>query len=185
MDRRRLALSAALAAMFAACRPSQPMHLSLEDNWTERERAEIARDLSRWELATNHLVTFLVSPVPFHDPDGFDRADLDDGVNVLYKVDHENAASDFLAGSTSQGDLLGYNFDATDILIFWFKTDYLDPVVLTHELGHHIGLGHIRVHPAVMNDLGMSPCITQWDLQAFCAIYDCRLEDMHPECVLP
>jgi hypothetical protein len=181
MDRRADALIVTVA--LAACRASQPMHMSVEDKWTPTERAQIVHDMDRWQVATNHIVKFVVSPVPFHDPDGFDREDLDDGVNVVYKIDNENAAADWLQQSTGE-ELLGYNFDTGDIIIFSYRVFNLAPVV-THELGHHIGLGHVRTHPAIMNDLDMEDCITQWDLEAFCQIYSCNLDEMHPECVMP
>jgi hypothetical protein len=172
-----------LAAALGGCRAKQPMHLSIQDTWTQRERTEILHDMDRWQVATNHLVQYIASPTPFHDPDGFDRADLDDGVNVIYKIEPSDPGADWLNQSTGE-DLLGYNFDTADIVIFRYKIGDIGPTV-THELGHHLGLGHIRTHPAIMNDLDQEICITNWDLEAFCEIYDCRAENMHPECTKP
>jgi hypothetical protein len=184
-------LATALACAAAACTRDAPMPIALEDTWTEMERAHILRAMERWESATNHLIRFTPSPVPFHDESGeFERADLDDGVSVVYKLRAPSADTDALMDATGQS-LLGYNFD-TDILIFRYQfyfslwsddLELLDAVVL-HELGHHFGLGHIRLRPAVMNDLltGSIPCITRWDLEAFCSLYGCAERDMHPEC---
>jgi len=188
---RALPLIAALLGSTAACVPKQPMPIALQDTWSDAERARLLRDMQRWEEATNHLVRFLPSPAPFHDATGeFERADLDDGVNVLYKIERPNADTDALMAATGE-QLLGYNF-STDVLIFHYKVAFafwsdsgeeLDSVVL-HELGHHLGLGHNRLHPAVMNDLltGEITCITRWDIEAFCQVYGCLPSDLHPEC---
>jgi hypothetical protein len=180
---RGLALTASLILGVWGCRASQPIRLSIQDTWTDDERAELVQDTQRWEIATRGRVQFIISPVPFHDPDGFNRADLDDGVSVIYKIDQPGAV-DWLSLSNGH-DLYGYNFDTTDILIFAYKLDGLLDPTATHELGHHLGLGHVRVHPAIMNDVDEQACITQWDLEAFCQIYDCSVADTQPECVMP
>lgn len=177
--------------LLMGCGVSQPMHMSLEDNWTPQQQEHIRNDMHRWEKATNHLVTFIVSDTPFHDiTGGFEVSDLADGVNVLYKLVKPNPTTDWLI-DTSDEDLIGYGLN-TDVLIYWYKLGlsdspyqdlyYLDPLIL-HEIGHHFGMGHIRNHPAIMDDLSWIDCITQWDLESFCSIYGCDLKDMHPECI--
>jgi len=172
------------------CRRPQPMAMSLQDNWNDLERSHILHTMDRWREATNHIVLFVPSPTPFHDRSGeFDRSDLQDGVNVLYKIvapTPDTQELQALSGET----LLGYNFQS-DVLVYWYEIGIaegphedlhsLDKLLL-HELGHHTGLGHIRTHDAIMNDTENGTCITEWDLQAFCEIYECRLSDMHPEC---
>lgn len=185
-------LAAGFLGGLVGCTPRQPLHLALQDTWTEDERTHILSDMARWEQATSHIIQFMPSPVPFHDPSGeFERSDLDDGASVLYKVERENKDTDWLM-SAAGVDLAGYNFDS-DMLIFWYKLgivagpneslELFDPLVL-HELGHHTGLGHIRIHPSIMNDGYTTDCITQWDLEAFCELYGCQLGDMHPECLV-
>jgi hypothetical protein len=176
-------IAGVLVAALGGCEAKMPLYMSIQDTWTQRERTEILHDMDRWQVATNHIVRFIPSPIPFHDPDGFDREDLDDGVSVIYKIEEDDPGADWLNQSTGE-DLLGYNFDTGDIVIFRYKIGSIGSTV-THELGHHCGLGHVRTHPALMNDIDEETCITNWDLTAFCEIYGCRLEDMHPECIMP
>jgi hypothetical protein len=188
MARRALPL---IALVLSACRPTQPIPVTLQDTWSDVEREHILRDLVRWERATDGRVRFVPAPLPFHDDNGFDRADLDDGVSVIYKITGPSPDVEWLMQASGQ-DLLGYNFN-TDILVFWYRVqldtagteplDALDGVVL-HELGHHVGLSHLQVHRALMNRAGGPSCITQYDLIAFCSLYDCDAGALPAECVI-
>lgn len=57
--------------------------------------------------------------------------------------------------------------------------------VMQHELGHHFGLTHTDER-VLMHESCVDPgcmCITQHDLNAFCAIYGCSL--IAPPCAPP
>jgi predicted Zn-dependent protease len=54
-------------------------------------------------------------------------------------------------------------------------------IIAAHELGHHIGLSHT---PSIMNPNSNVSCVTQYDLEQFCKLYNCNAaHDTKPECL--
>lgn len=52
--------------------------------------------------------------------------------------------------------------------------------VAAHELGHHIGLAHT---PSIMDSNALNSCITKYDLDQFCQVYNCSVKQMMPKCL--
>jgi hypothetical protein len=181
VGRRGLAL---VIAALGGCAVDLPRDLRIETGFTAEEGDAIAAAVHEANQRLGEPL--LAGPVlilrgSFTDPDGFQLADFDDGVGVVYTVDVAAPAYRYLAAQAG-AELAGY---ATlgDVLLF----EHIPPGasddqrrrfrrIAMHELGHYLGMSHNPDQRSIMysgNDRLDLDTYTVEDQRAFCAIYDC------------
>lgn len=186
---------AMIAATLAGCYPlDSKFTLAIDSQFASQERCLIAEASRRWGAVTGGVVDVSFST----------------GASTVYLWEQDHHV--IFRGTGADADrqhrtpgALGW----THIYpggAMWLYTDrmramYPDryaPVFLycaMHELGHHLGLGHLGDHTLMAGDDdgdGVSdnwswdergePCVTQTDVDAFCALYSCNV--IAPPCGL-
>lgn len=191
MDRCRAYLViTVLAALFAASclevdtlAPKLPRPIYIEAAFSDDEVAIIEASIAEWNtLSLEYLgVPALEYLGRYDDPDGFQPEDLLDGPGVVYRESVDGESYDFLQSQEKFADypLIGGYATPGDVLIFVenISTDEMFRHVALHELGHHLGLQHIKDdQEAVMYLGGVSRHLNNSDREAFCIVHDCHCD---------
>jgi hypothetical protein len=160
-------------------------YIAVDADFNDYEKALIVEAAEMWQEATNNTVefTFLYSYNPEfrfeHDDDTIvypivmKHLSEDDGFTQLM---------DMLVG----GQIIGYYKKNEAIpIIYLVETRISSPdeyeLTVAHEIAHSVGIGHLRQKGALMypNITEIEGCITRYDVEAFCKIYGCDIDDMN------
>jgi predicted Zn-dependent protease len=148
--------------------------LYIDYKFSNQEKEYITNAAFDWERATNRIVTFDIIYLPT-----IRTIDLDKGLLIL-KVDSLDPEIIILDIAAKKSQMLGICQEYKSIPYIKLVSTRLDSsnyqAVVTHELGHLIGLNHTNelytlMYPTV--DFG-SPTITESDMNRFCKIYSCQ-----------
>jgi len=149
--------------------------LYIDYKFTNEEKDYIIQSASNWETATNSAATFEFVYLPTQR-----QINLDKGILVL-KVD--SLDTDIITldvNSENHMNTLGvcqkYKTVPYIKIVGNRMTYDIYEAVITHELGHLIGLSHNRKPNTLMyptTDLGASK-ITDDDVKNFCKLYNCK-----------
>lgn len=168
-----------------------PCKMHIKHGFTEEEQNIIIEVASEWEEATNGIVEFnLIIGEPINSDHYIVRKHSYD-YDYIQKRGENNR------------DVRGLAFHANFFLFsdpgpIWLIVDNIRNSstseenyyeifrhVIRHEIGHHVGLEHADKNDssAMLPYSRAAQCITQRDLQAFCALYDCDWHDLKGSCI--
>lgn len=149
--------------------------LYVDRNFTNREINDITAAAINWTLTTNHIVEFDVVKLPA------EHIDTINGIAVM-KITEDNSMAMVIDQYNDHNTLGFYNKDGpmTYIALITDRiADYDFFTVMSHELGHALGLRHISgedgigtlMYPSITLS---STNITDKDLEKFCELYNCN-----------
>jgi predicted Zn-dependent protease len=137
-----------------------------ESKFSEENHASIDQALQQWEEATDQFITFELVDGP-----------VDGGLIVIRPDKRENIRED--RGVSAVTDFSPLEVGGTITIPYDQGSTYLR-VVLLHELGHCLGLGHSDNDIGVMASPTRNDIVTCQDVQAFCDSNGCEAETMPP-----
>lgn len=176
----------------------EKLHLTvyIDDKFTPQERFSVTLGIREWERATNGMITIQTeSGWTMED----DFRDVPDRINVamgrcsrsvhVARIVSENPLIQKIeeeVGTQIDGFANG-TCEAKYVLIVIDRNDDLDQVqqTMTHELGHLLGLEHIKVpYRTAMypGDMKCTMCLTELDLAQLCDLpqYECDVSKLQP-----
>lgn len=162
----------------------------IDPKFSPEETAYIVEALQEWDCSTKHLVRFVSVS---NEKNANLLIQATDGNNPLIKeadkrinVEKKLIEDDPNRNNDIHYSAVGLHIGYTNPAVIFIVEDRMDGPyevrgIILHEIGHDLGLDHIRDTNSVMyinRSLG-SAHITILDLQAFCAIHSCY--DVKPE----
>lgn len=196
MDRRRAALVTVVlsASLFAAScimevdllAPDLPRPIYIETAFSDEETGAIMANMAEWNAMSQDCLG-----VPafeylgrYDDPNDFQPEDMLDDRAVVYRLAEGDETHEFLmsiemykkggiGGYATLGDVLMFISPGLATGNFW--------AINMHELGHHLGLQHIKDDPRAVMDVGVDTeagegHLTEKDRDAFCVVHDCHCD---------
>lgn len=176
--------------------PVAVFDVALDESFTPEEEAQILKSLKEWNEASDGYVAFSVREKKF---------------NSNGKISYDNVAHDedgctnftFIVRTTSETPLIknieeqigtkigGYTDKQCELNAVFIVADRMKnlptfKMVMTHELGHLIGMAHIPVPERSIMFPGMdhgTKCITELDVAQLCLLYGCDASKITPVCL--
>lgn len=154
--------------------------LYLDRNFNDEEVLIIMQSAVTWTEVTNHIVELDVVRLPTHE-----MIDLSNSIIIL-KINSDYPEAIVLDGM-NQNSTLGFYNDRGVLpyiaLISERIDDYDYQSVVLHEIGHSLGLKHVKgeeglgtlMYPTINF---ASDEITTKDLEQFCSLYHCDVEKL-------
>lgn len=176
--------------------PVEIYEIALDEKFTPEEEAQIKKSLKEWNEASGGYVGFKVRDKKFNSEGEISYE------NVQYDEDGCTNFT-FLVRTTSETPIIrqiekeigtkigGYTdkqceMNAVFIVADRMKDMSIFKMVMTHELGHLIGLAHIPVPDRSVMFPGMdhsTKCITELDVAQLCLLYGCDPKKITPVCL--
>lgn len=193
--------SACGSSMKHAKAPTEPIvvptvfDIVIDSRFSGPEVALIGKSLREWEESSGGVIKFEVRAK---------KVDINQEISVEDVKHDEDGCSNLtvIVRGTSQDPFVrkiekaihskigGYTDKHCEMSAVIIVSDRMDNAtefkeVMTHEIGHLIGLMHIPVPEESVMFPGMdhsTPCITQLDLKELCMIYECDAKKLKPVC---
>lgn len=156
---------------------SQPVHILVDEDFSTVEQSDIHAAMRAWEVASSGKVKFIPTwgvnkPGQFK----YNRFLIfDQGIffwhlpkNSVHFTETQLIDVKPLGGLT----LFGPGSNSAHVIVFSDVPQRIFYAVSLHELGHLIGLNHIKAN-AVMHENVKAACITPLDAQQLCELYEC------------
>lgn len=161
----------------------QPVVIAVDENFNEEEEMLIAKAFKAWETASSNKVSFVVKwntpepgwykdQIPLKENQGVFLWDLPR--TYFHLTPEEKKKADQLWGLC----VYGPGTNSAHVIIYEGIDKYKFYSVSLHEIGHLIGMFHTK-GKNVMHPSAVSECITQYDAEQLCELYDCIPK---PEC---
>lgn len=160
----------------------QPVTIYVDRRFDAAQRADIQAAFDAWTRASNGAVVFDVHwnawmPYPYYR----DKAPADNQGIYLWHLDiftggdvTASMEQKLLRNRTNGFYVPGETPNSANVVVV---TDYTSRhhfyQVVTHELGHLLGLQHINRPDAIMSPHASGTCISKWDLAELCSLYGC------------
>lgn len=156
----------------------------IEPSFTAEEQNEINKAISEWNEATDFVVEF--KPIQYDI--NLTSILLENNGLIISKIKAKDDILFSLEGEPKEGfpKIVGYYYEKSFIPMILIVSDRLTineyKQIVTHELGHAIGLIHQKHSLAIMNPYlsDQVPCLTSSDLGQFCDIFNCNYEHLNP-----
>jgi predicted Zn-dependent protease len=163
-----------------------PIYIKIDWSFNQQQRDSIERSIESWRYVSNDKINII--PVWNQSHSDIPTYELLDNYNGMFmwylsKKDPFNLSPELIKKVKKYN---GYyipskNNNSANILVFNEKKDPLTfQNVILHELGHLLRLKHIPyVHSIMYPVSDYQTCISQWDANELCALYNCI---PRPEC---
>jgi|ERR1700722_1746263 len=145
-------------------------------SFTKKERQIIDRAIDAWFYFTQGL--FL-----FHVVYDLEKTDLDmsEREDVILKV---NSGFHHVQLWDANFGIEGYGFcsfrayqSVIHLVTDRFPNERAFQKVIMHELGHHLGMGHVS-HGIMQRRISGEEQFSEWDAEELCQVYGFRLEEL-------
>jgi matrixin len=160
-------------------------YVYIDSKFSPAETAYIIEALQEWDCSTKHIVRFLQVS---NEKDATLLIKVAEGKDKLIQDadGRVNTNKDLIADDPSRDkytklSAVGLHIDNASQPLILIVSDRLDDPyetrsIMLHEIGHDLGLKHIRDTNSVMfiNRSQGSDHLTKLDLDAFCSLHDCR-----------
>lgn len=176
--------------------PVAVFDVALDESFTPEEEAQIRKSLKEWNEASDGYVGFDIRQQKF-DSNGkisYENVEYDEegctNFTLIVRTTSETPLIKDIEGQIGT-KIGGYtdrqcNVSAVFIVADRMKDMPTFKMVMTHELGHLIGLAHIPVPERSVMFPGMNhgtKCITELDVAQLCLLYGCDAEKIKPVCL--
>lgn len=157
------------------------IEIHIDNSFSQSELESINRAMNTWESVSNNKIVF-VARWNVKQPGLYQEI----ASSMPYKVFLWNMPkSSAHFKSTDWDEVKGLDgvvfssYKNVHVMVFKSVKPHRFYQVTVHELGHLLGIDHIKTHKALMDTRATSACVTQWDAHALCAIHHCVPS---PEC---
>lgn len=154
-----------------------PITVHIDDSFSATEKKAISKSFNDWMYVSNYSISFVLhwnepNPGPYKD-----NKMTDNGI-FLWKIDKTSeqlSDSELKEWATYRGVWQTERSGSGNIIIFSHITNDEFYQIVTHEIGHMLGLGHMPVkYKTLMHPNTASNCITRLDARQLCSIYKCK-----------
>ncbi len=172
----------------AGAAPAKEFTLYVDPKFTASQRSMIQNACNVWTEATRHKVAFSVywdvqRPGPYQFFEGFDTPNLI-YVWFLDKSDPIDVTPKMRAEWATYSGLMSPN--TTSLIMYQSIMPYYFNKVIIHEVGHLIGLEHTPEGVwSLMEPHAEAHCLTQYEYDAACILYNCVPLKQDPACKDP
>lgn len=175
-------------------KPVIDVHVYIEPEFSERERAHIINGILMWERATGGLVVWHLfsynkdNPIP--PPRGTCNGVQERTVLFRRAVSSDEWVQRWDAAQQPKKYLLGLCQGNALLEVTWLwliedrlSTSRSQTVIASHEFGHALGLNHVSDKESVMSEFSNNTnCLTNHDLHEFCRHHHCLDSMMTTSC---
>jgi hypothetical protein len=155
------------------------IRISVDAEFTLNEKQIIQKAFSDWERASENELKFdpkwdQPKPGPYAD---YEEPYEGSGLFLWHLRKNEDHLSPFLLQKFKDNlglMVYGKGEDSGNVIIFDSTQERHLYSVLTHELGHFLGLKHIEVRGAIMHPTDLENCLTYADVEQLCNLYGCQ-----------
>lgn len=149
--------------------------LYIDDKFNDAETLGILFAAEAWEKATHGRIKFKLKIHKVKDFTTFNVIEKVEDEFVIWRLSNDSPELFMFEIFEVGHSIVGYGKPGKNIILVperiqsyhhWLS-------VVSHELGHHIGLKHT---PSVMSHMPQERCITKYDLEQFCELYECNRE---------
>lgn len=176
--------------------PVAVFEVALDESFTPDEEAQIKKSLKEWNDASDGYVGFAVREKKF-DSKGqisYENVERDeDGCTNFTLIVRATSDMPLIKDIEEQigTKIGGYTDKRCEVNAVFIVADRMKNMptfkeVMTHELGHLIGLAHIPVPERSVMFPGMdhaTKCITELDVAQLCLLYGCDASKITPVCL--